>query len=121
MKSKPLGAFARALLARHFANDLLPVRPTCPSTHLLYLCWRAAVQPVRSGHGACRPWRLGSVRAPARDEPSVDLPDTSHPTETDPAPSLWLDRLARMADWPAYLTALLGRRDATRPTSARPG
>jgi Uncharacterised nucleotidyltransferase len=46
-----------ARLERHFTRMLLRDEQACPSLSLDRFMWRIAMQPVRSGHGAARPWR----------------------------------------------------------------
>jgi len=52
----PIPAFALRRLERHFAANLFPTEPVCPSVAMAYTMWRAGVRPRWSGHGKVRPW-----------------------------------------------------------------
>ena len=52
----PLPEFALERLERHFAANLFPTEPVCPSVAMAYTMWRVGVRPKWSGHGDVRPW-----------------------------------------------------------------
>ena len=52
----PVPEFALQRLASHFAANLFPTEPVCPSVAMAYTMWRMGVRPRWSGHGKVRPW-----------------------------------------------------------------
>jgi hypothetical protein len=67
------GAVLRRL-EQHFADELFHPALVFPSTRLHRIAWQMGIQPVRSGHGGCRPWghdelgRFGATPAGAVPE-----------------------------------------------------
>jgi putative nucleotidyltransferase-like protein len=57
-----------APLARHLAHGVLRTGGGCPSVRLDHALWALAMQPVRDGHGATRPWSVSHDLNVARSE-----------------------------------------------------
>lgn len=81
------------VLERHYASNLFPSEPRCPSVRLANLLWAAGIRPGWSGHGAARPWHVSARWRPAVGGGMAVGTDHSAPPR---GPAAWLAYLGRM-------------------------
>lgn len=90
----PLSSFTRRILERHFIYHLIPIESEWPSQRLRRTMWEKAIQPLRYGHGATRPWKLDERGPEGRPQGGGrPLPRAA-------------DALGRLEIWARYVRAL---------------